>query len=31
VKVTVLFEELLAKGHPGAEYDAWIDPINVGE
>lgn len=31
VKVTVLFEELLAKGHTGAEYDAWIIPINVGE
>ncbi|HZR83970.1 MAG TPA: glutathione-dependent disulfide-bond oxidoreductase [Candidatus Binatia bacterium] len=31
VKVTVMFEELLAKGHTGAEYDAWIIPINVGE
>jgi GST-like protein len=31
VKVTVMFEELLAKGHVGAEYDAWIIPINVGE
>jgi GST-like protein len=31
VKVTVMFEELLAKGHSGAEYDAWIIPINVGE
>ncbi len=31
VKVTVMFEELLAKGHAGAEYDAWIIPINVGE
>ena len=31
VKVTVMFEELLAKGHPGAEYDAWIIPINVGD
>ena len=31
VKVTVMFEELLAKGHGGAEYDAWIIPINVGE
>jgi GST-like protein len=28
VKVTVMFEELLAKGHTGAEYDAWI--INIG-
>jgi GST-like protein len=31
VKVTVMFEELLAKGHAGAEYDAWMIPINVGE
>ncbi len=31
VKVTVMLEELLAKGHSGAEYDAWIIPINVGE
>jgi GST-like protein len=30
VKVTVMFEELLAKGHTGAEYDAWIIPINIG-
>jgi GST-like protein len=29
VKVTVMFEELLALGHKGAEYDAWI--INIGE
>lgn len=29
VKVTVMFEELLAKGHQGAEYDAWL--INIGE
>ena len=29
VKVTVMFEELLAKGHKGAEYDAWIVPINA--
>jgi GST-like protein len=29
VKVTVMFEELLAAGHPGAEYDAWL--INIGE
>ena len=29
VKVTVLFEELLALGHEGAEYDAWL--INIGE
>ena len=31
VKVTVMFEELLAAGHKGAEYDAWIIPINTGE
>ncbi|HWD67104.1 MAG TPA: glutathione-dependent disulfide-bond oxidoreductase [Caulobacteraceae bacterium] len=24
VKVTVMFEELLAAGHAGAEYDAWL-------
>ena len=29
VKVTVMFEELLAAGHTGAEYDAWL--INIGE
>ncbi len=29
VKVTVLFEELLAAGHKGAEYDAWL--INIGD
>ena len=29
VKVTILFEELLAAGHSGAEYDAWF--INIGE
>ena len=29
VKVTVLLEELLALGHKGAEYDAWL--INIGE
>jgi GSH-dependent disulfide-bond oxidoreductase len=29
VKVTVMFEELLALGHSGAEYDAWL--INIGE
>ncbi|UYN97540.1 MAG: glutathione-dependent disulfide-bond oxidoreductase [Enhydrobacter sp.] len=28
-KVTVMFEELLALGHAGAEYDAW--PIRIGE
>jgi GST-like protein len=29
VKVTVMFEELLALGYKGAEYDAWL--INIGE
>ncbi|KAF0186551.1 MAG: glutathione-dependent disulfide-bond oxidoreductase [Hyphomonadaceae bacterium] len=28
VKVTVMLEELLALGHAGAEYDAWL--INIG-
>ncbi len=28
-KVTILLEELLALGHTGAEYDAWL--INIGE
>ena len=31
VKVTVLLEELLAKGHAGAEYDAWLININDGD
>ena len=31
VKVTVMLEELLALGHPGAEYDAWLVRINDGE
>ncbi len=30
VKVTVMLEELLALGHQGAEYDAWLIPINEG-
>ena len=29
VKVTVMLEELLAAGHGGAEYDAWL--IRIGE
>ncbi len=29
VKVTVMLEELLALGHEGAEYDAWL--INIGD
>ncbi|MFY7855103.1 MAG: glutathione-dependent disulfide-bond oxidoreductase, partial [Rubrivivax sp.] len=28
-KVTILLEELLALGHTGAEYDAWL--INIGQ
>ncbi|MDU8911574.1 glutathione-dependent disulfide-bond oxidoreductase [Aestuariicoccus sp. MJ-SS9] len=31
VKVTVLFEELLAAGHTGAEYDAWLIRIHEGD
>ncbi len=31
VKVTVMLEELLALGHKGAEYDAWLIKINQGE
>ena len=30
VKVTVMLEELLALGHRGAEYDAWLIPIQEG-
>jgi GST-like protein len=29
-KVTILLEELLALGHSGAEYDAWLIRINTG-
>jgi GST-like protein len=29
VKVTIMLEELLARGHSGAEYDAWL--IRIGE
>src|SRR3974390_3026838 len=29
VKVTAMLEELLALGHKGAEYDAWL--IRIGE
>ncbi len=28
-KVTIMLEELLAAGHTGAEYDAWM--INIGQ
>lgn len=31
VKVTVMLEELLALGHAGAEYDAWLINIGAGE
>jgi len=31
VKVTVMLEELLALGHAGAEYDAWLVRINEGD
>jgi len=31
VKVTVLLEELLAAGHTGAEYDAWLIKIGDGD
>ncbi|MCC2971519.1 glutathione-dependent disulfide-bond oxidoreductase [Massilia sp. IC2-476] len=30
VKVTIMLEELLALGHSGAEYDAWLIKINEG-
>ncbi len=30
VKVTIMLEELLAKGHAGAEYDAWLANIREG-
>src|SRR5437868_12065126 len=29
VKITIMLEELLAAGHSGAEYDAWL--IRIGE
>ena len=31
VKVTILLEELLAAGHAGAEYDAWLISIADGD
>ena len=31
VKVTIMLEELLALGHTGAEYDAWLIRINEGD
>ena len=30
-KVTIMLEELLALGHNGAEYDAWLIKIGEGE
>ena len=30
-KVTIMLEELLALGHKGAEYDAWLIKIGEGE
>ena len=31
VKVTMMLEELLARGHSGAEYDAWLIDIGKGD
>jgi len=31
VKVTIMLEELLALGHNGAEYDAWLIKIGDGD
>ena len=31
IKVTVMLEELLALGHSGAEYDAWLINIQEGQ
>jgi GSH-dependent disulfide-bond oxidoreductase len=31
VKVTIMLEELLERGHAGAEYDAWLIRINEGD
>ncbi|AOV15812.1 glutathione-dependent disulfide-bond oxidoreductase [Acidihalobacter aeolianus] len=31
IKVTIMLEELLALGHAGAEYDAWLINILEGE
>src|SRR6201993_1828463 len=31
IKVTVMLEELLAAGHAGAEYDAWLIKIGDGD
>ena len=31
IKVTIMLEELLAAGHAGAEYDAWLIRIDQGD
>ena len=31
VKITIMLEELLAAGHAGADYDAWLIRINEGD
>jgi GST-like protein len=31
IKVTIMLEELLALGHKGAEYDAWLIRIDQGD
>jgi len=31
IKITVMLEELLALGHAGAEYDAWMSNIGTGD
>lgn len=31
IKITILLEELLAAGHAGAEYDAWLIDIGKGD
>ena len=31
IKVSIMLEELLALGHTGAEYDAWLCKIHKGE
>jgi GSH-dependent disulfide-bond oxidoreductase len=31
VKITIMLEELLALGHRGAEYDAWLISIGAGD
>ncbi len=31
IKVTIMLEELLAAGHTGAEYDAWLVSIGEGD